>query len=187
MNENLTTWKQLDFWPINFMRSVATVFLMLLGPLASLAFRRSLPLAPRPAVAAGPLLQRRASLITLALGGKSSMPSGITQAAREKGRARRERTKEAARAMSSIAAAYPAINPATGTVSAKKRVVKEDVLDNGPTRLSDLPDFRGPGRLLKQARKDVADVLPSNVKGNIKKKASKDAARKIQALAQGEQ
>jgi len=55
----------------------------------------------------------------------------------------------------------------------------------GPTRLSDLPDFRGRGRLLKEARKAMAELPPSQIKGNVKKKAVKDAARKIDALAAG--
>lgn len=62
---------------------------------------------------------------------------------------------------------------------------KEAAADDGLTRLSDFPDFRGPSRLLKTAQKAMAEVLPPPIKGNAKKKAAKDAARKIDAFAMG--
>ena len=49
--------------------------------------------------------------------------------------------------------------------------------------LGDLPDFRGPARLLKDAYKKSKEVQPSFKAGNPKKRASKHAAQRIDAYA----
>jgi nucleolar GTP-binding protein len=51
--------------------------------------------------------------------------------------------------------------------------------------LGDLPDFRGPSRLLKDAYKKSLTVQQSNKISNAKKRAAKFASAKIDAYAQG--
>jgi len=53
------------------------------------------------------------------------------------------------------------------------------------TSLYDLPDFRGPARLQKQAYKDSKLVVPSSKIANAKKRAIRLATQTIDAYAQG--
>ncbi|EOD22001.1 hypothetical protein EMIHUDRAFT_458246 [Emiliania huxleyi CCMP1516] len=136
----------------------------------SIALRRS-PLQPVRPAAAAPLAHRLSTVVCATSGGKrrtSSAPGGITQKARERARARRVST---------------ASHPAVGAAAARgASAAPAGSASAGPTRLADLPDFRGPGRLLKAARKAAATAPPSAVKGNVRKRAAKDAARKLEAF-----
>ena len=53
----------------------------------------------------------------------------------------------------------------------------------GPSSLSELPDFRGPSRLVKEAYKKSKEVAPNYKIGNPKKRAAKHATQRIDAYA----
>ena len=55
--------------------------------------------------------------------------------------------------------------------------------DQGHSSLNDLPDFRGPARLLKDAYKSTKEVTPNYKLGNPKKRAAKFATQTIDAYA----
>lgn len=61
----------------------------------------------------------------------------------------------------------------------------DDTQNDGYTRLVDLPDFFGPARLHKLARKKSRELPPAQLKGNAYKRALKDAARRLDAYASG--
>ena len=54
-----------------------------------------------------------------------------------------------------------------------------------PVTLGDLPDFKGPSRLLKEAYKKSQKVVPNSRIGNPKKRAAKHATQRIDAYASG--
>lgn len=160
-------------------RGAALLGLVLSVPSAAIALRVPAHRLARQAIT--PAHATRTSLLTAAAkrrpAGREVAPAAISQQARERGRARREAAKATRAASTSVAS--------SGRTSTAGRSSQEEPATSGPTRLSDLPDFRGPARLLKQAKKAMADVPPSPIKGNLKKKAAKDAARKIEAFSAG--
>ena len=54
---------------------------------------------------------------------------------------------------------------------------------SGPSSLAELPDFRGPSRLLKDAYKKSKELTPNYKIGNQKKRITKFATQRIDAYA----
>ena len=70
---------------------------------------------------------------------------------------------------------------------AEQTRLKEEAIEQQMSSLGDLPDFRGPSRLLKDAYKKSLEVKPGDGKstGSAKKRAAKLATLKIDAYTQG--